>query len=148
MRKGSSGRLEGQTQTAPISYNLNKPNLFWVWHSSAPACLIFYPLQYQFRKCGIVGCIPEVHAFLLTPVLSHTWLLNTICHTWHICYIRQKWHNDIDHMTLCKYGVMGDKRTVRTSGMQCAIPNHLFSKGIWRELYIEYSYQIWLTCCI
>ena len=57
------------------------------------------------------------------PVFSYIWLSHVIC---HICFTWYKWHNDIHHMALCTYGVMGVKRTVRTSGMQSTIPNRLY----------------------
>ena len=38
-------RLEGQPQKPPITYILNKPNLSWAWHSSAPACFTLYSIS-------------------------------------------------------------------------------------------------------
>ena len=80
---------------------------------------------FQFWDSGLHSL---VHTFLLTPVLSHILLSHAICHIrnlWHTWHIWQKWQNDIHHMTLCAYGVMVVKITVRTSGIQATIPNHI-----------------------
>ena len=69
----------------------------------------------------VLICILEVLADLLTPILPYLdiadvkWHLRQIWHFWHFWH---KWH--IRHLTfvMSRYGNMGVKRCVWTSGMQ------------------------------
>ena len=83
-------------------------------HPTPPRTLCVVVVQAGSLKQFLLFII-SVHILLLTPVLLYIWLSHTICHicqTWHIRHIWRKRHNDIHHMALYKYGVMGVKRTV------------------------------------
>ena len=86
--------------------------------------LVFYhfePLN-LFKTCLIaLVCIPEVLMHLLTPILPYLDITNIGCQMRHLCQKCQKCHIwRICHLTyvIYRYGNMGVKRCVRTSGMQ------------------------------
>ena len=89
---------------------------FWksvFWH---------FELLNLFKICLLaLVCIPEVLMHLLTPILPYLGITNVGCQMRHFCQKCQKdhiWH--ICHPTHVKYryGNMGVKRSVRTSGMK------------------------------
>ena len=72
-------------------------------------------------------CIPEVLMHLLTPILPYLYLT---CVAWHISQIWHFWHKwRIWHppFEMVRYGNMGVKRSVRTSGMQTNAIKHLLN---------------------
>ena len=77
---------------------------------------VFTPFQWLYMWFGIVGCIPEVHTFLLTPLLSYMIIICYIYHIrhiWHIWHKLKKWRNDIHHMTLCNMLLWVSKEIVQ-----------------------------------
>ena len=121
------------------SKNINKS--FWECFSTLPKAfqkykgsfkkykgkmwkLVFYhfePLN-LFKTCLMtLVCIPEVLTHLLTPILPYVYITNVGWHMrqiWHFWHFWHKWR--IWHLTfvMYRYGNMGVKRCVRTSGMQ------------------------------
>ena len=88
-----------------------------------------FELLNLFKICLLVlVCIPEVLMHLLTPILPYLDITNVGCQMRHLCQKCQKchiWH--ICHVTHVKYryGNMGVKRCIRTSGMQTNVIKQL-----------------------
>ena len=78
-----------------------------------------------------LACIPEILVHLLTPILPYIKMTNVHWHIRHTCQKCQKclvWR--ICHPThvIYRYGNMGIKRGVRTSGMQTNAIRYLLNK--------------------
>ena len=76
-------------------------------------------------------CIPEVLMLLLTPILPYLYMACVgwhMCQIWHFWHFWHKWH--ICHTTflMSRYGNMGVKRCVWTSGMQTNTIKQVFNK--------------------
>ena len=84
-----------------------------------------------FKRCLMaLVCIPEVLTDLLTPILPYLTITNAGCQMRHLCQKCQKCHIwRICHLTHVKYryGNMGVKRSVRTSGMKTIAIIHLLN---------------------
>ena len=85
-----------------------------------------------FKSCLMaLVCIPEVLIHLLKPILPYLyltcveWHISQIWHFWHFWH---KWH--IRHLTfvMSRYGNMGVKRCVRTSGLKTNAIKQFFNK--------------------
>ena len=78
----------------------------------------------------VLICILEVLTDLLTPILPYLdiayveWHLRQIWHFWHFCH---KWHSRHLTFVISRYGNMGVKRCVWTSGMQTNAIKQLIS---------------------
>ena len=95
-------------------------SVFWIFRS-------FYALI----SCLMaLVCIPEIQTDLLTPILPYLdiayveWHLRQIWHFWHFCH---KWHSRHLTFVISRYGNMGVKRCVWTSGMQTNAIKQLIS---------------------
>ena len=84
-----------------------------------------------FKRCFMaLVFIPEVLTDLLTPILPYLyltcvrWHMRQIWHFWHFWHKWRIWHLPF---VMVRYGNMGVKRSVRTSGMQTNAIKHLLN---------------------
>ena len=93
----------------------------------------FRPLNLLKSYLMALVCILEVLMHLLRPILSYLGMTNVWCFMCHCCQKCQKCHFwGIWHLTFVwsRYGNMGVKSCIRTSGIQTKAIKQLFSRFI------------------
>ena len=77
----------------------------------------------------MVGSIPELLTFLLTPILTFICMSNAICHICQLCHLCHIWHIwwfDIHHMYVCQYGCQKKRWDLRNAANHWKYPTKLF----------------------
>ena len=90
----------------------------------------FEPLNPFTRYFMTLVCIPEVLMHLLTPIMPYLYVTRGwwhICQIWHFWHFWHKWRIWHPPFEMVRYGSMGVKISVRTSGMQTIAIKHLLN---------------------